>query len=218
MIKQIWFDLGKVLVDFRERKDVLAEIVARYCGKVDAIINAIFPPGYGEHVYELLDNGSMTTNMLWQRTCELGSISPDKLPFEDFSVLFRSHLKPIVPMIKYARELQERYPLVAVSNSNSRWVSDELLEKQCGIRFLRAFHSFEEGVKKPGLLSRVMDWARSLGVEPHECVFVDDIKKYTDAAAELGIQAICHDASVEPVEAQVKLLRQKLEAVGVCVA
>jgi putative hydrolase of the HAD superfamily len=46
--------------------------------------------------------------------------------------------------------------------------------------------SYEVGVKKPD--ERIyLDCLEKLGLEPNECIFIDDIKEYVDKATEMGM-------------------------------
>jgi len=49
--------------------------------------------------------------------------------------------------------------------------------------------SFEAGHKKPEK-QIYLDALKKLNLKPDECVFIDDIKEYSDAASKLGIHGI----------------------------
>lgn len=217
MIKQIWLDLGRILLYFRERKVVFAEIVKGFGGDSEAFLTGLFPPGLGEPVYEALDNGSLTNEELWKNVCMLGRVTPQALKFQDFCESYVQHLTPILPMVQLVKRLQCSYPLVVVSNGDwpARHAVEHLLEEKFSLNFEAVFISYEQRLKKPALLNTIVVWAKGQGISPQECIFVDDIEAYVREANRLGVHGILHDSTIEPLAEQVQVLKSKLRACGV---
>ena len=219
MIKAICLDLGKVVVNFDYRVDVLARIIEGFDGKVAPVFEALgfthLGDGTQEVTYERIDTGEIPHRQLWQTVYQRGGISPDKMPIELFTLLSMNHLKPFLPVVELIKKLQRQYKIVAVSNGPFDVLYlCELLRIESGIQWAKVFVSAEYRLKKPGLLDNVVTWLKEEGITPAETVFVDDIQKYVDAALKRNFGgAVLFDASKESAE----ILEQKLVELGVCV-
>lgn len=112
MIRMIWLDFGKILCTFAERKIWVSEIVSAFKGDVAAVERTVFADGLGEPAYEALDNGSLSGKEFWKQICAFGKISPSRLTWERFFVVYTSHLQPIWPMVEFCKALQKSYPYV----------------------------------------------------------------------------------------------------------
>jgi epoxide hydrolase-like predicted phosphatase len=92
-------------------------------------------------------------------------------------------------VIEYANELRKKYPLALLSNSESSYLRNILIEKDLEKLFDVILISSEIGVAKPD--KEMFEMALSkLGVAPEEVVFIDDQQKNIDAAEKLGIKGI----------------------------
>jgi FMN phosphatase YigB (HAD superfamily) len=199
-VRAILVDFGNVLVYFDKRTDILKRIALGFDGREDGI-DELFP-GEGEAQYESIDSGAMTHKELWQKFCEVSGIAQAVLPLDMFSVLYVEHLRPVKLVVDLLRRVQDRYHLVGVSNGDfgSVYVC-RLLEVHYGIKFLAAFVSCDFGVKKPALIDRAVVALRRLGrIAPEECVFVDDVPAYVEAAKQYGMKGIVFDARHDSVD------------------
>lgn len=93
-------------------------------------------------------------------------------------------------VIEYIKSLRNKYKTAMLSNvpsmeSMNRRFSDEELKELFDVVVI----SGEEGVQKPDL-EIYRRTAEKLGVSPSECVFIDDIPAYANAATGVGMQAI----------------------------
>ena len=193
-------DLGNVLVSFRDRLEHLRDIVAKLGGNPE-IISRIFRQQLaaglkGEDMYALIDEGAMSFADLHTRIIA-GSgldLSPERL-----AALYARHLEPIVPVVELFNKA--RAPVVAVSNGDwgSRHAVD-MLTVYHGMRFLETFVSCERHCRKPQLFSLVIKWLEGKGYRPEDCLFVDDVPAYCEAAECLGIRSLCFNATREPIQ------------------
>lgn len=88
-------------------------------------------------------------------------------------------------------ELKPQYKIGLLSNAAENWLNRLFTPAQVAL-FDAITLSCELGVTKPDV--RIYeDNMRKLGVEPNECVFVDDREKYCEGARVLGMQAICYE-------------------------
>ncbi len=198
-MRAILFDLGNVLVRFRERKDVLHDIVESFHGAFADLEN-LFTENK-EAAYQDLDTGRLKHPELWHTVCKVGHVHEELLTYEMFSALYVGHLHPIEEMIAVARKLQNRYRLVVISNGDfGSWYALEVLRTFHKLDLPLAFISSVVGMVKPALIAHAKSTlALSNAIFPHECLFVDDVQSYVDEAKKLGLWAMQHNASVEPV-------------------
>lgn len=206
MKRLILTDVGNILATFKFRHQLVREIMAPFSSADNVDITRLF--GVNQQVdfrdeafYHPLDMGAFNVYQLWQNLLSAHYISSEKLPYSLFFSLWCRHLQPIEETVELYRVLQEKYPLVAVSNGDSEGVRHILyhLIGSYGLRFEEIFISAERKCKKPELLNEVLDFVLSRGVDREECVFIDDIPAYTDAAVKLGIPAINWNGSSQPI-------------------
>ena len=180
-IKVIFFDLGKVLVDFDWRKTV------------DAMAGqSVLPPDQIA--------GWLTENR-WAIDFERGKVTSD----EFFSVLksetgfrgsanrlrtiFSDIFEPIASCVKLAEKFSIRYPLGIISNTNEAHI--DWIEKR--FDFFRIFRtkifSFQTGFLKPE--KKIFECALdAAGVHPDEALFIDDLAVNVKGATSSGWNAI----------------------------
>ncbi len=112
------------------------------------------------------------------------------IPIEEWRSKIKSgeHKDPRV--IEYIKSTRKNYKTALLSNlaskesMNRRFSEDELKEL-----FDVIVISGEVGVQKPNPEIYQVTVER-LGVDPNECVFIDDIERFCTAAKEVGMQAI----------------------------
>lgn len=87
-----------------------------------------------------------------------------------------------------AERLKPHYKIGLLSNAGANWLDRLFRPEQVGLLDATAL-SYETGNIKPSpeAYQAIVD---RLGVEPEECVFVDDQEKYVTAAREFGMAAI----------------------------
>lgn len=94
-------------------------------------------------------------------------------------------------------ELSE-YKIGLLSNVSNNRLSEFLTEEEVK-RFDAICLSYEIGVAKPDKAAYVFV-AEKLGVNPAECVFVDDKQSYCDGAKAAGMNAILFENTVQFIE------------------
>lgn len=104
------------------------------------------------------------------------------------------------------KELKPRYKLGLLSNAGDNWL-DELFSPEQVALFDAAALSYETGVVKPGKQAYAVI-AERLGVQPEECVFIDDQERYCTAAREFGMQAVWYRGFEQMKQDLEPLLRQ----------
>lgn len=89
-----------------------------------------------------------------------------------------------------AERLKPNYEIGMLSNAAANWLT-ELFNKDQIALFDVISLSYEAGITKPDPLS-YEKIAGELGVEPGECVFIDDQERHCTGAREAGMQAILY--------------------------
>ena len=213
MSRYILTDMGNILTRFKLRPNVIGEILAgfgvatRNWAKLPADPVAPHEEGW----YHGLDLGMFSLYDVWKQLTAHGNIPETACPFPLFVSLWCRHLEPIEGVARLYQRLQQEFPLVVISNGDSEGVRHIAfhLADVYGLRFRKVFISGEYGRKKPDLFNDVLAFLYAENVNPADCVFVDDIEAYVDAATKIGIPAIQFDGSKQDAsvlkEALVKL-------------
>lgn len=174
MIKAIVFDCFGVLVteywftfkrDYFGHDKALADKAAELMDHANAGLLS-----YGQFVDELAEMAKVTPAKVREY---LGGNAPD----EELLEYITKVLKP-------------NYKIGMLSNASSNWLKKMLSEDQLEL-FDAISLSYETGMAKPDERAYQLI-ADKLGVEPEECVFIDDQERYATAAEEAGMQAITY--------------------------
>jgi len=99
---------------------------------------------------------------------------------------------PNLELFAYISEkLKPRYKIGFLSNASDDWMNDLFTQEQRGL-LDDVVLSFQVGIAKPD--KEIFQLAANrLDVLPDECIFIDDIACYCDAAREVGMEAIQYD-------------------------
>lgn len=96
---------------------------------------------------------------------------------------------PLVSLI--TEQLRPRYKLGLLSNIGREWINDFFTKHQLHDYFDEVVLSGEEGITKPNpAIFELM--ASRLGLDPSECLMIDDIEENCEGAEMAGMQAICY--------------------------
>lgn len=89
-----------------------------------------------------------------------------------------------------ARYLKPRYKLGVLSNAGSDWTGEMFRPEQMAL-FDAVALSYQTGFLKPDQRAYI-DIANRLGVEPADCVFVDDQERHCAAARDTGMSTVLY--------------------------
>lgn len=217
MSRIILTDMGNILTRFKMRPELIAQILAGF--GVEELDWAKLPATSGLVVHEKgwyhgLDSGVFTVRQVWEQLIGHYGISNTMCPYALFVSLWCQHLQPIHGVVELYKKLQDKFPLVVISNGDPegvRHITHHLVGTH-GLKFLEVFISGERGRKKPDLFADVMEFLRQQNISPSDCVFIDDIHEYVAAANALGIPAIQFDGSKESAT----VLQFALHGLGFC--
>ena len=179
MIKDIIFDVGGVLLKYREAE--YYRYISRKYGLSETKVSRTLNP-----MIEKLEIGQMTLKHMRARASKEFGIPNADLEWVRF---FKAAAKPDSYVIGLAKHLERRYRVSVLSNiSRSRYsVARELFLHDLGA--YRIFTSCYMGMRKPSkkiYLSVLHD----LGAKPEETVFIDNLKANVDGAKKVGIRAV----------------------------
>lgn len=186
MIKNIIFDIGKVLVDYEPNK------VSEYLGFDEKTMAEINKAMFGNELWKEFDRSALSDEKL------LTAFIANNPKYENEIKLAFENVGEAIEVFNYADswlcELKERgYKLYVLSNYAKK-TYEKTYEK---LKFLHFFDgkvfSFDCKYIKPEediyqeLLNRY-------GLEAGECVFIDDRPENIDAAEKIGIKGIVFDS------------------------
>ncbi|MEW6325415.1 MAG: HAD family hydrolase [Nitrospirota bacterium] len=200
------FDLGNVIVRVSHR-EMAAALAA---GSADPrfqdpayALGVAFDDARGLTV--AYDEGRLSTAEFYRAAIERMSLS---IGPEEFARRWNTSFREQTDVSAIVRGLHGRYRLFLLSNTNE--LHYRHLERELPVLALmeQRLLSFQLGMRKPlrAVYERVISLA---GVTPERIVYIDDIPAYTQAAAQLGVQAITFESAAQ--------LREALRARGVAV-
>ena len=197
-ISTIIFDLGGVMVWTRWSRltEPLAELTGTTSEEVLERIrtgNAYYPHMRGE-----LDFPGFHKKL----TDDLGVA----LTTDELLGLWNGILEPNEAMNPIVKQLKGRYRLVIGSNTDDPHLQRSNEIQPTTLDFDDVLVSYELGVCKPDPEFFRRGLAK-LGVEPEECLFIDDLEDNVEAARSLGITGLRFESA--------ELLEQKLKGLGI---
>lgn len=199
-IEAIFFDLGRVLIDFdltRIAENLVSASRNRRDSDPKAVFDWIFDPGQG--LGHTFSEGKIPPETFYSRITRKFGLS---LSFDSFVKIWAEIFTENREVTRMVEELSGNFRLFLISNT------DPIHFKYIVETFpvLRLFESwvlsYEVGVCKPD--ERIYQTALSLsGVRAGRSVYIDDIEEYVQAAAKLGIRGI-HFTSAESLKKDLK--------------
>lgn len=154
-----------------------------------------------EHIQKLSNEVNLNT-ISWREFCD--AVSRDiNLPVDEVMERYSEHrIKPgIVELIS---TLRQKYRITLLSNASAEQLLPVMQHLSLDKLFERTFVSSQMGVMKPDAAA-FLHVARELGVEPQECVMIDDAKRNIDSAVTTGMKGIVFE-DTETCNIQLQLL------------
>ncbi|MBI5390932.1 HAD-IA family hydrolase [Candidatus Woesearchaeota archaeon] len=192
-VKAIIWDLGGVVYSFDQgvfdRNIALVQHSGKTLPEIRNILYGTSGREYNAGLMEAFNKGEISPHEFHRAVCQHLGI---ELPYEEFKHLWTNIFtlnKAIAQFIQQRK--QQGFPQAVLSSINELNVEkvnqifpiEQLLGKK------HMIYTCRHGMKKPD--PRLFDFAlESLGKRKEEVVYVDDIKKYTDAAIAYGLQVV----------------------------
>jgi glucose-1-phosphatase len=190
--KFLYFDLGKVLVDFS------FERMYRQIGAAARIeprqVQAVLASGL-QVDYEI---GRLDSRAAHEVFCRLSGTRPD---YEAFSLAFDDIFTPIDSMLPVIAQLhQAGHRMGILSNTcDGHW--NHCLRRYCILRELFSIYtlSFQVGAMKPDA-TIFRKAAEMAGFQPEEIFYTDDIPGHVAGARSVGLDAVMYTSTAELVQ------------------
>ena len=192
-IKIILFDLGRVLmhIDFDAFPNALGLFTEEQ--------RTPYRPATAK-LWRLYETGKMSTGEFLESQYAIfdGRYSKEKI-LDAWNAIIVDDNTEIVPLVQ---KVQKKYTTAILSNtSESHW--EKAMRISPLIRsFPHAFTSFQLGAMKPDCVvyEKV---CTSLNVQPHEILFIDDLKENVDSAIAAGVKGVVFRGATD-IELQLK--------------
>lgn len=199
MIKAIIFDFGNVILSFDN--NIFLEKISKYTDNTAGQLHKLIYLSGLERKYEL---GLITSDEFFKATVKKCSLSISK---SDFIDAYISIFKPIQTTIDLIKKLRN-YKLALLSDTNELHFKYIIKQTKIFNLFDEVVVSFKVNLMKPDIriFKKILD---KLDLSADECVYIDDIKEYADAAKRIGMHGI-HYTSYEKLVAL-------LNELGICI-
>lgn len=182
MIKAIIFDYGNVISSL-DNNIFLNEIAACTEKSVAELHKLIYvKSGLPKH----FESGLINSDEFFTKTKRLCALDINQT---DFIRAFTGIFTPIESTLELIERLKPNYRLGLLSNTNE-WDYKYEIEK---IKIFDLFDtvtvSYQVKTMKPDK-EIYLDALNKLGLKPEECIYIDDIEEYSEAASAIGIKGI----------------------------
>ena len=182
MIKTVISDMGNVVLKFDHM--IACNNFAKYADNFEP--SEIYNFVNKSDIDYSFDTGKISSEKFFEI---VSSHLKLKLNFEDFKRIFADIFSLNTTFAGILREFKKKYKLILLSNTNI--IHFEFARKKFDIMdiFDDFVLSYELGTRKPEpeIYRRAL---KISGSEPNECVYIDDIKEFSDTATTLGITEI----------------------------
>jgi glucose-1-phosphatase len=201
-ISTIFFDLGKVLVDY-DFNIALHRVAQQSPLDLSHLENRVYSD------YPLIDDyehGRISTPDFFT---EMKNHFQFQGNIEELETIWCDVFSPLTDHIHYARSLAEYYPLALISNTSDSHI--RFLEKNYDFfpLFRKRIYSHEVGIMKPA--AAIYEHAlKEMQADKYESLFIDDREENVLAASQLGWQTIHLRPDVD-----LKLALQSYELTGI---
>ncbi len=183
MVKAVLFDFGNVLYNFDYQR--FFDAAARHSDlSADGIREVLF--GGADSLAVQFETGRLPSDEFLALLAERARISlpPDGIA-EIFTDIYDEHEAHIALVFAVA----EHMPVALVSNTNALHYERFMGSTPVVAAMSAVSLSYQVGAMKPA--PAMYDTVRKqLSLAPPECVYIDDIREYTDAARSMGFVSI----------------------------
>lgn len=185
MINTIIFDLGGVLVTDVPLKKIARDLSTKSSRSADELHSHLYPTDH----WTALTSGDISEDDYWEAFLKAAGLDLDKNQFKRW---VRSELRPLPQNAEVIPLLHGSYKLGVLSNHAREWAGFMEREFDFFAYFDQVIFSCDVHLRKPDPRIYRLALAR-LDSEPDQCLFVDDKKRNTDAAAALGMKTLTLD-------------------------
>jgi len=181
MIRGILFDFGNVICSFDV--DIFLATLHDWSGlDVETLRDRI----YGSRLHSRYERGEISSKEFHREVVRRIGID---VPVDELADRFSDIFTPLESTHRLIRALKGKYRLGLLSNTNEWHYLRYIRKVPVFPLFDSVTLSFEVGALKPEP-EIYLDALRKLSLPPEECVFIDDIGRYAEGAAVVGIRGI----------------------------
>jgi len=188
MVKAVIFDLGRVLVDVKFRKESL-----RFFGLPPELtdMKLILDNAFKNELFRRFNMGQLTPHEFYRAFCAEHGL---EVSFDQFREIWCSVFAPMPEMEKLFYQVQARYRVGLLSDT------DPIHWEYCRQHFPflqtipRPTLSFEIGALKPDPQCYITA-AKNVDCRPEECLFIDDRPQNVEGAQKTGMQAVLFEGA-----------------------
>jgi len=188
LIRGVIFDFGNVICSFDVEK-----FLAKLHGWSGLDVETLRDRVYGSRLHSRYERGEISSKEFHREV--IRRIGVD-VPVEELADGFCDIFTPLESTQGLIRTLKGKYRLGLLSNTNEWHFLRHIRKVPVFPLFDAVTLSFEVGALKPEP-EIYLDALRKLSLPPEACVFIDDIGKYADGAAVLGIRGIRYTGPAE---------------------
>ncbi|MDX1765079.1 MAG: HAD family phosphatase [bacterium] len=202
MIEAIFFDLGRVIIDFdhlRIARSLMDKAVGKAGCPPEEFFNWLFDRAHG--ACTLFDRGQISEEDFYLQICKTYDL---ELSFIEFSTIWNETFKEITEVSQLISQLSTRYPLYLISNTNSLHFGYIVEQFPILKHFQSYILSYREGLCKPDPKIYRRALARA-GTPADRSLYIDDIAPFVHAARELGFYGI-HFTSADHLKTRLSTL------------
>lgn len=182
MIRAIIFDYGNVLARFDHA--IFFRNIAAYSSLSVGELRAI--AGRNREILVEYESGRLSSGEFIRRVTEACSLS---ITTQQFLDAFNNIFHRIPETAELVRRLKPHYALGLLSNTNELHHKAEIERSDVFSLFDAVTLSYRVGAMKPSS-ALFHDMLARLRLPSSDCVYIDDIAEYADAARALGFRAI----------------------------
>ncbi len=200
MIKAIIFDFGNVIYHFDN--NIFLEKISNSSDKTASELSELI---YNSDLPIQYETGLISSEKFFNEITRICDLSISKIKFIK---VYTDIFTPIQTTINLIRSLKCIYKIALLSNTNE-WDFEHII-KTCEVYnlFDAVSLSFKVKAMKPD--NRIfLDSISKLKLKPEECVYIDDIERYVEAAKQIGINGI-HYVSYEKLISSLEKLSIQL--------
>jgi len=183
MIKAVIFDYGGVMKSSHPLSIDIATIYNISVEEVEKVKKITIP------FFSLLQRGLINEQEFWQKFSDAIKKPIPQNYKELLREIYEKTLVLFPEMIEFVKKLKDKGIKTAVLSNITKFQA-EIIRKNNGYKeFNVLVLSYEEKLEKPEL-NIYLSVIKKLGVEPEECVFIDDKEKNLAPAKSLGMKTV----------------------------
>ena len=198
-IEAIVFDFGNVICSFH--KDLFLEKLVPYCDKSVAQLHKLI--FCDTDVCIRFECGRISDDDYYKEIVKMCGLTVGKSEFFDAHT---NIFTPITETFELIKSLKSKYKLGLLSNTSELDFNRVIKPVEVFGLFDAVTLSFEVGAMKPD--KKIYDdMIKKIKMPPQKCVYIDDVKEFTDAGKSFGFNAINYQGNPESLVEELQKLK-----------